>query len=154
MVHYQQVEPFCEYILNDQVQFYLVEKYVAVVLRRQLKIGCSLKEQASSQYLIETHDVANYPFHRIFQLKPDILIQKGSENIVILDCKWKLLDSNNRKEKQKISSSDMCQLYVYGNKYLKGNGKLFLIYPESETFSEPLPVFKFDDKIKLWIVPF
>jgi len=48
----------------------------------------------------------------------------------------------------------MCQLYAYGNKYLKGNGKLFLIYLESETFSEPLPVFKFDDEIKLWVVPF
>ncbi len=48
----------------------------------------------------------------------------------------------------------MCQLYVYGNKYLKGNGKLFLIYPESETFSEPLPVFKFDDKNENLIVNF
>ena len=48
----------------------------------------------------------------------------------------------------------MYQLYAYGNKYLKGRGKLFLIYPESDTFSEPLPVFKFDEKLELWVVPF
>jgi len=54
----------------------------------------------------------------------------------------------------------MYQLYAYGNKYLKGRGKLlgrgklFLIYPESDTFSEPLPVFKFDDDLELWVVPF
>jgi len=39
-----------------------------------------------------------------------------------LDCKWKLLDSNSREKNYKISFNDMCQLYAYGNKYLKGRG--------------------------------
>jgi 5-methylcytosine-specific restriction enzyme subunit McrC len=171
MVHYQPVKPFCEYILNGQVPFSLVgknnglsilfpmnvlfEKYVAVVLRQQLEREYKLKEQASSEHLIKEHyAVKNYRSNPIFQLKPDILIHKDSENIAILDCKWKLLDSNSREKNYKISSSDMYQLYAYGNKYLKGRGKLFLIYPESDTFSEPLPVFKFDDDLELWVVPF
>jgi 5-methylcytosine-specific restriction enzyme subunit McrC len=174
MVHYRGLKEWCELIIKEKSPFSLAgtqnglsflfpmndlfEKYVAVVLRRQLKREYELKEQASSEYLIKEHyAVKNYRSNRIFRLKPDILIRKDSENIAILDCKWKLLDSNNRKDKYKISSSDMYQLYAYGNKYLKGRGgrgKLFLIYPESDTFSEPLPVFKFDEKLELWVVPF
>lgn len=118
MVHYQPVKPFCEYILNGQDPFSLVgknnglsilfpmnvlfEKYVAVVLRRQLEREYNLKEQASSEYLIKEHyAVKNYRSNRIFKLKPDILIHKVSENIAILDCKWKLLDSNSREKNYK-----------------------------------------------------
>jgi 5-methylcytosine-specific restriction enzyme subunit McrC len=172
MLHYKPIRVWCDLILYGKSPFSLTgshhglsylfpmnvlfEKYVAVVLRRQLEREYNLKEQVSSECLIkEHHAVKNYSSdHSIFQLKPDILIHKASENIAILDCKWKLLDCNSREKNYKISSSDMYQLYAYGNKYLKGRGKLFLIYPESDTFSEPLPVFKFDEKLELWVVPF
>ncbi len=50
--------------------------------------------------------------------------------------------------------ADMYQLFAYGQKYFKGAGELFLIYPEHTGFTAPLPLFEFDDDLKLWVVPF
>ena len=58
-----------------------------------------------------------------FQLKPDIVINKGE---IIADTKWKLLSED--KTHQGISQSDMYQLYAYGTKY-KDCKYMYLIYP-------------------------
>uniref|UniRef100_UPI004047DA50 McrC family protein n=1 Tax=Aliarcobacter sp. TaxID=2321116 RepID=UPI004047DA50 len=58
-----------------------------------------------------------------FQLKPDIVINKGE---IIADTKWKLLSED--KTHQGISQSDMYQLYAYGTKY-KECKYMYLIYP-------------------------
>ena len=168
IVHYQAVKPWCELILNGQSPFSLAgpqqglsflfpmnvlfEKYVAVVLRNQLEPSFILKEQAASKYLVEEHKDK-----LMFQLKPDLLIssaKKPEEHHAILDCKWKLIKPHKRDENYGISSGDMYQLYVYGQKYLGGKGYMFLIYPETDEFTKPLEVFDFDGQLKLWVVPF
>ncbi|MEA3354220.1 MAG: McrC family protein [Campylobacterota bacterium] len=58
-----------------------------------------------------------------FQLKPDIVINKGE---IIADTKWKLLSVD--KTHQGISQADMYQLYAYGTKY-KECQYMYLIYP-------------------------
>ena len=58
-----------------------------------------------------------------FQLKPDIVINKGE---IIADTKWKLLSED--KTHQGISQSDMYQLYAYGTKYIDCTN-MYLIYP-------------------------
>jgi len=164
MMHYQPVKPWCELILKEQTPFSLAgshhglsflfpmnilfEKYVAVVLRKQLTGGYSLKEQAAKESLVKHKD------RSMFQLKPDLLIQYNNENVVVLDCKWKAINESDRENKYGISQGDMYQLFAYGQKYLEGKGRMFLIYPESNKFKEPLPVFDFDKNLSLWVVPF
>ena len=127
------------------------EAYVASILRNQLKPPYRLKEQASSEYLVD------YGSSRWFRLKPDLLIMKGTQVIQVLDTKWKLLDSNknNGKDKLGLSQSDFYQMFAYGHKYCEEQGELVLIYPKTEQFFEPLKQsFDFSKALKLWVVPF
>ena len=48
----------------------------------------------------------------------------------------------------------MYQLFAYGEKYLGGEGDIFLVYPKHDGFLAPLPVFEFHDRLRLWAVPF
>jgi len=166
MVLYRTLKPWVELILKNESPIFstgpykglsllfpmqqLFEEYVSLLLRRQLNQGYNLTAQASSQYLVQ-HKNSKW-----FCLKPDILIKKSQNNIAVLDTKWKLLDSHadDTKMKYKISQSDLYQLFAYGKKYLNGGGCVFLIYPAHQNFKEPLPVFDFDENLKLWVVPF
>lgn len=95
-------------------------------------------------------------------IKPDLLIQQDGVNKVVLDTKWKLLDSAkaNGTDKYDLSSSDFYQMLAYATNYLTTNsecsGTIILIYPKTKTFDKPLPVFEFNnlEKIKLWVLPF
>ena len=48
----------------------------------------------------------------------------------------------------------MYQLFAYGEKYLKGQGSLVLIYPKNENFLESLPSFEFKPGLLLHVVPY
>jgi len=166
MVHYRGLKEWCKLILNEESPFslsghqhgmsflfpmnYLFEEYVAIMLRsHQLKPEYDLIEQSTRHSLVK-HDEKD-----LFQMKPDILIRdQADKDQVVMDCKWKRLDSNDKANKYGISQGDMYQLYAYGQKYLNGSGDMFLIYPESDDFKEPLPVFDYSDDLKLWVVPF
>jgi 5-methylcytosine-specific restriction enzyme subunit McrC len=132
------------------------ESYVASVLGKQLSDGFSLKTQASSEYLV-THDG-----DKRFMLKPDLLLQNSYSkdkgvNACVLDTKWKLVNSSDKKNKYGLSQSDFYQMFAYGHKYLRGKGELFLIYPSHDDFQEPIEQsFDFDEAklLRLWVVPF
>ncbi|MFM4959682.1 McrC family protein [Aeromonas caviae] len=132
----------------------LFEAYVKKHLARQLSDNFVLKSQASSQYLV-AHDE-----QRWFRLKPDLLInQKQNQTThLVLDTKWKLLDSakKNGREKYNLSQSDFYQLYAYGHHYLDGMGNIILIYPKTDTFDVPLSKFDFpkSENMRLWVLPF
>ncbi len=123
------------------------ESYVASVLRSQLNDGSELTTQARSKHLV-THDGRNR-----FQLKPDLLITKPDQSMIVLDTKWKLLDLDAHH--YGLSQADLYQMFAYGHKYLNGVGELYLIYPAHETFTKPIEhSFDFCDSLKLWVVPF
>ena len=127
------------------------EAYVASILRKQLKPPLVLKEQARSEYLV------NFNGARWFNLKPDILIQDKGSAFLVMDTKWKLLDSSkaNSSEKLGLSQADFYQMLAYGHKYLDGEGDLVLVYPKTDQFSEGIPhSFNFDKKLRVWVVPF
>ena len=133
----------------------IFEDYVAHCLRPKLDdhfdASCTLKTQAAKHSLVEEHDGK-----AIFKLKPDLLVLNGKQIVCVMDTKWKLLDSSDRGNKYGISQADMYQLYAYGHKYLKGEGqkKLMLIYPKTDKFKEPLPVFQYEDGFTLTAIPF
>ena len=47
------------------------------------------------------------------------------------------------------------RVFAYGHKLLNGEGELFLIYPKTAHFIEPIAdPFCFSEVLKLWVVPF
>lgn len=128
------------------------EAYVQKHLVRQLCDGYFLKSQARSEHLVE-HDG-----HDWFRLKPDLLIQHQQTTHVVLDTKWKLLDGSkkNGSDKYQLSQADFYQMYAYGQHYLAGCGDIVLIYPKTDDFAEPLPIFTFPtaEGMRLWVLPF
>lgn len=168
---YEDIRPWCELILrniNPSFQYgerrgisllfsmpQLFEKYVAEKLKTQLKPSYSLWTQPGRQTLV-SHLPHKGPLQNWFVMEPDLAIYKGPECQIILDTKWKLInqDRANSSDKYGISQADLYQMFAYGNKYLKGVGRLILIYPKHNQFSENLPVFNFSESLELWVVPF
>lgn len=127
------------------------EAFVAKHLARQLAQPLILKTQARTHHLV-CHREQNW-----FQLKPDLLIQDKGKSLAVLDTKWKLLDGMgaNGTEKYGLSQGDFYQLQAYGLSYLQGHGEVLLVYPKTDAFFEPLPVFNFlVSNLRLWVVPF
>lgn len=144
---------------GDEIAFSLLfpmekifEAYVAKYIKNNFP-AYKITIQDRNHWLVEDHDGSTK-----FRIEPDIVIEKEKE-IIIADTKWKLLDTN--KSNYSISQADMYQLYAYGKKYQKQHTyktvSLFLIYPLTDNFSEPLPPFSFceDDKeLVLKAIPF
>lgn len=128
------------------------EAYVEKHLARQLRGDFVLKAQASSQHLVAHEE------QRWFRMKPDLLVKHGQTTHLVLDTKWKLLDvaKKNGREKYQLSQADFYQLYAYGHHYLNGSGDIVLIYPKTDAFTKPLPVFDFPQSngMRLWVLPF
>ncbi|WP_293686898.1 restriction endonuclease [Spirosoma sp. 48-14] len=107
--------------------------------------------QESSAHLVDEH--IGMPK---FKLRPDVIIRHNTHTLV-LDMKWKSINAAEPNRSQRmgnygIEQADLYQLYAYGKKYNADN--LFLIYPASETFQHPLPVFDYDATTRLHIWPF
>ena len=130
----------------------LFEAFVAKHLARQLVRPLHLKAQARRHHLVR-HREQDW-----LQLKPDLLIRDGDRDLVVLDTKWKLLDSarDNGRDKYGLAQGDFYQLQAYGHSYLDGRGDIVLIYPKTATFAQPLPVFEFPRSatLRLWVLPF
>lgn len=128
------------------------EAFVAKHLARQLPPPLTLKTQARHHHLVR-HLEQDW-----FQLKPDLLIRDRDHDLIVLDTKWKLLDSSraNGTDKYGLSQADFYQLLAYDHSYLDGKGDVVLIYPKTDTFHQALPVFEFpkSEGLRLWVVPF
>lgn len=112
------------------------ESYVEACLRRHLPAGATLKTQAASEWLCST------PTRRIFQLRPDFIIEHEGQRIVV-DAKWKLIDGADFESNHGLAQADFYQLFAYGQRYLQGRGQMALIYPQTPDFSAPLNRFAF-----------
>lgn len=163
MAHYRSVKPWCELILNKQMPLAvmgehhgisllfpmekLFEGFVTGWLRRRLSSELKIQTPARSASLCMQLNQS------MFRLEPDILIT-SPERGWVLDTKWKLLDAFDRTKKYGLSQSDFYQLFAYGQKYLKGQGQMALIYPRTETFTAPLAPFDFGEGLTLAVLPF
>jgi len=92
----------------------LFESYVGVYLKKK---DFDVKEQDKGKYLVEQPN--------LFALRPDFVINKGKDNEIVADTKYKNISSL-----KDISQADMYQLYAYGTKYSQTQ-QLYLIYPKS-----------------------
>ncbi|WP_338670746.1 McrC family protein [Pantoea dispersa] len=167
---YRAIKPWCRLILEQMNPDFQHGSHQGISLLFPMEklyegwVGCGLADalhhdyqligQTKSQYMLEHVPVGEKSSQRWFMLKPDFLITGGQT--VVLDAKWKLLDSRagDSLRKYDISQSDLYQMFAYGQKYLRGKGNMILIYPHHQYFNIPLPVFRFDEYLSLWCVPF
>ncbi|WP_105259000.1 McrC family protein [Pseudoalteromonas sp. T1lg88] len=166
LAHYRPLKPWCELILSYRSPISMVgkhrgisflfpmetlfERYVAKQLSIQIPKSFSLKQQVRHLGLTEHKgDVW-------FRLQPDFVIYDGSRAVSVLDTKWKLINESlsNTSDKYHLSQADIYQLFAYGEKYLKGRGELYLIYPSHAGFSTSLESFNYKDDLKLNVVPY
>jgi 5-methylcytosine-specific restriction enzyme subunit McrC len=162
MADYGPIKMLCELILLNRVPFAvsgahrglsmlfpmerLFELYVLASLRRLAPRSLQIKAQVAERHLCN-HQEAGW-----FRLKPDIVVSDDSQSWIV-DTKWKLL-SGERSRQYELSQSDFYQLFAYGEKYLGGVGELFLVYPRTAAFQEPLPPFHFSSRMRLHVLPF
>lgn len=165
LAHYQPVRPWCALILGDRTPLSLVgtwhgcsllfpmetlfERYVEACLRRSMPRDVSVKASARA------HSLAKHEGQYWFNLIPDFTLVSDSRTVV-LDTKWKRINVSlgNPTEKYGLSQDDFYQLFAYGARYQQGAGDMLLVYPRTQTFREPLPVFEFSDALRLWVLPF
>lgn len=128
------------------------EAFVAKHLARQVERPFTLKTQARCLSLVR-HQGQHW-----FRLKPDLLVRESATDRLVLDTKWKLINSAkaNGSEKYGLAQADFYQLHAYGENYLDGQGDVILIYPKTDAFMQPLPVFEFPKSkgLRLWVLPF
>lgn len=124
----------------------LFENFVGKSIKKHFSDSFDVHLKASSKHLIENH--LERPK---FRLIPDILLKNQSESI-ILDTKWKIIDSTKIKQNYGIEQADLYQIYAYGKKY--DCRQLFLVYPAHENFREPLQVFDYEHNMSLIVLPF
>lgn len=92
-----------------------------------------------------------------FRLRPDIVVTDNNSPVLIIDTKWKLLNSYKGRDNYGISQSDMYQLYAYGKKYQFEHHRtphLVLLYPENRNFKTKLENFVYEGDLELDVIPF
>lgn len=166
MAHYVEILPWCQLVLGQNLPLALhgdwhgmsflfpmeklFERFVEAALRRDLAAAARLTAQPRGTHLCE-HEGQGF-----FQLRPDLVLEQDDRRI-ILDTKWKRLDSAARDKKYGIAQSDFYQLFAYGHKYVdtgQPHMELVLIYPKTADFAVPLPPFSFGPEMTLWVLPF
>lgn len=95
----------------------LWEKYVYIGLKKNLKGISSISMQHSKKFWQQEKRNA-------FTMRPDIVINKGEPDCIVLDTKWKNLNGSVP------SSEDLRQMYVYAKFYQAQ--KVALVYPGVE----------------------
>ena len=60
-------------------------------------------------------------------MRPDILVRRGDERVMVIDTKWKRIAARIDDPKQGVSQADVYQMMAYGRLY--GCAQLMLLYP-------------------------
>ena len=133
----------------------LFESYIAFLLKKHCH-GLTIDAQDKRYCLISQNkdaDDINYSIKK-FALKPDIVI---NNNEVIIDTKWKILNTDSKK--YDIKEADIYQMHAYGKRYQDENAdnsppRLGLIYPMNPNFQEKLFQMRYGQDLLLDIIPF
>lgn len=100
------------------------EAYVAQNMKKVFaKYHWNVSIQDKGHYLFNKLNGENY---RKFAIRPDLVVTRDDNSVVILDTKWKKL-INDRRKNYCISQADMYQMYAYSKKY--GTSEIWLLYP-------------------------
>ena len=144
----------------------LFEDFIAYLFKKYAP-SHNVDAQNTRYFLVDRHNG-----RQMFHLRPALLVESNPDapmhECIIIDTKWKALDSTRPDKNYLLDIKDMYQLYAYGQKYRLGESKersievtpkLILLYPYSEKFTKELPAFVYDDLddglgLKLTAIPF
>lgn len=146
----------------------LFESFITHLFRKYAK-DYAVSSQHSKYFLVDKFGDTE---RGKFRLRPDIVVESENTNdfseyeTIIIDTKWKNLDSSMPDKNYLIDIKDMYQLYAYGQKYHLGDSylldvvpKLVLIYPYTDKFYKQLDPFIYEEikekyGLKLVVFPF
>ncbi|MGG0262201.1 hypothetical protein ABEY48_08115 [Bacillus mycoides] len=101
----------------------LFERYITGLVK-QVTEHAVYEQHKEYRLLVNEHNGND-----IFQLKPDIVVDNGSTQIII-DTKWKSLTSGNRSG---VKREDLFQMYAYLTRYERAKTAI-LLYPKQLEF--------------------
>lgn len=107
----------------------LFEDFIAKTVKQESDENSIVYTQGPHEYLVTGELISQEPIPaKIFQMRPDITIANRStnQNEHVIDTKYKILDSQQRK--LGVSQADLYQMYAYSHKYEVRD--ITLIYPE------------------------
>lgn len=122
----------------------LFEEFIAEFLRQEHVLNntfyadCTIRSQSGIRYLVRHGE------SELFQLRPDIRLERANETCCIIDTKYKLLSGG---KKTGISQNDMYQMYVYAGRYRCS--RAILLYPEHTSIGQRK--LRFDAHDNIWI---
>lgn len=113
---------------NARALLFPMEKvYEAYVARNMDMVfgeyGWEVSAQDRGYYLFEED------YRQIFALRPDLVVTRPNGQKIIMDTKWKRLNSN-QDANYGISQADMYQMFAYSKKYQTSD--IWLLYPMTE----------------------
>jgi 5-methylcytosine-specific restriction enzyme subunit McrC len=111
----------------------LFESYVSLIVQSK----CRPKDDFSV-LMQSKHKFGNWlnseKVDDAFGLKPDLIIQSGGFNQLILDAKWKKAEM--KVDGYNISEADLYQIFIYVQYFKPKTGLSFLIYPKTSQFDK------------------
>jgi len=107
----------------------LFEKYVARLLTRALAgTGLRASTQGGQRDCLYENNTGR------FRTRPDLIIRKDEQIVLIIDTKWKRMTPRIDDPKQGVSQSDVYQMMAYGQLYHCPN--IMLLYPHHNGLPE------------------
>jgi len=114
----------------------LFEQYVERLLKRAVVgSGLTAHGQSGLRYCLQEIEA---PYAHRFQTRPDILIKRGNETVLIIDTKWKRISARIDDPKQGVAQADVYQMMAYGRIY--DCPRLMLLYPWHAGLAQPAGV--------------
>ncbi|WP_323992665.1 McrC family protein [Nguyenibacter sp. L1] len=103
----------------------LFEAYIAALAKRALRgTEWTVHTQGGGLFcLIEEGEGGK----QRFQTKPDLLIKKGCDTMMVIDTKWKRIGCNPEDAKRGVSQADVYQMMAYARLYRCA--EVMLLYP-------------------------
>lgn len=106
----------------------LFEAYVAALMRAALApLGYEVVAQGGLRHCLLELASDGSQLRPLFQTRPDCLIRKSGQIVLVLDTKWKRLTPYARDQKRGVSQSDVYQMMAYARLY--NCPHLMLLYP-------------------------
>jgi len=111
----------------------LFEAYIAALAARAVR-GSNLTAHAQGglQYCLMKEGEGR---RKCFQTRPDILLKRGGQTVMVIDTKWKRLGQNLEDRKHGISHADIYQMMAYARLY--DCPQVMLLYPHHVGLAQP-----------------
>ena len=104
------------------------EKYICNLLIRNIEDAIVYPQHSKYKLMINENTD-----RRVFQLKPDIVIEKDGRQKVIIDTKWKSIDSSYNRHR--VKREDLYQMYAYLTRYPDAE-TVILLYPYNDSINK------------------